>query len=315
MSKVIELLTNGDDHLDPDTLAAFAEKALSESGVSAMFAHLTECEHCREILRVHAQLRGLDGREKLSRISAWLTVSTFRTAAVFLCAVLGVTTMLLWSHGSQKRFAHRAQESDTQQRTLESRLSTDGQDSSERKNVSEAKLTPKEKANVVPERSSDTQSPLPAAALRRPARNVVVSRKQHSSDLLISQKRTDSAIEQSTEPSQGPDFLLRTVRFRTLASGFTFRSEPARPILPGPFAAARLDHELSFGPASLKGEQEESRLLNGHPVAVKTALGERRFYWNAVGNWSVVAQISSPSAVDRTAVRGYLLSFPRMKER
>jgi hypothetical protein len=45
-----------DNHIDPDTLAAFAAKALSKQEFARLFTHLAACEHCRDCLRLHSQL-------------------------------------------------------------------------------------------------------------------------------------------------------------------------------------------------------------------------------------------------------------------
>ncbi len=299
MPKIIQLPTDRDDHLDPDTLAAFAEKALPEREVAAVFAHLAECEHCREGLRIQVRLGDWDGRERPAppRTSTWFTAPSLRTAAGFLCAVLSVAVMVLWSYDPQKYFAPWPQRTDALQEksrpVQRESLAAYGQKASQRKGPPGAKPTPRGKTNVAPLGSSDTQSPLPVAGLRRPGRGRVPSGKAHSSDLVTKQKQTELASWHLAKQSQTLGTLWRTVRFRTFASSFAFRSEPARSSLPGPFATARLDHQMSFGTASLDapdGDQEESPALSVHPIAVKTALGERHFYWNAFGNGSMVAQ-------------------------
>jgi hypothetical protein len=49
-----------DAHLDADTLAAFAEHSQRGDERAAVFAHLSECETCREYLAVNAELKEFD---------------------------------------------------------------------------------------------------------------------------------------------------------------------------------------------------------------------------------------------------------------
>jgi hypothetical protein len=50
------------EHLDADTLAAFAECALSEHERVAIYGHLAECEMCRAYLAAHGSLRDFEWR-------------------------------------------------------------------------------------------------------------------------------------------------------------------------------------------------------------------------------------------------------------
>jgi hypothetical protein len=85
-----QLKTNG--HLDPDTLAALAAKALSQREALSIFAHLAECDRCRDCLRVHLQLEDFAWmtpqapQRKLRRLRA--PDVSLRAAAGIACAVL-----------------------------------------------------------------------------------------------------------------------------------------------------------------------------------------------------------------------------------
>lgn len=70
-----------EEHVDPDTLAAFSENTLTESERAALFAHLGECERCRQWLSVHAAVQdGCAAPGRLSSVPAYL-----RTAAGIAC--------------------------------------------------------------------------------------------------------------------------------------------------------------------------------------------------------------------------------------
>ena len=45
------------EHLDPDTMAAFSERALEQGEEAKVFLHLAECQICREYVAVHSELR------------------------------------------------------------------------------------------------------------------------------------------------------------------------------------------------------------------------------------------------------------------
>src|SRR6516165_10319076 len=107
MAKTVKIPTSVEMHLDADTLAAFAEQALPEREIMAMFAHLASCEHCRERLRVQSQLRSLEEAQlpDASQQSAWFLASPFRKAAGFVFAVLSGAMLLWWSHFPRPPFA------------------------------------------------------------------------------------------------------------------------------------------------------------------------------------------------------------------
>jgi hypothetical protein len=77
------------DHLDPDTLAALAEKTLSKQEASLVFAHLAVCEPCRDCLRAATQLEDFHWTrtEAPQRTPAWLrSPNVFFRAAGIACA-------------------------------------------------------------------------------------------------------------------------------------------------------------------------------------------------------------------------------------
>ena len=126
MLKSIPFGTNGDDHLDPDTLAAFAEGALNEGELASLYAHAAECERCREGLHVHMRLRELSSniatRNRL--VSGGITMRSLGIAAGLACAVLGLALILLPGRNSRKPVATFQQ----QARAVPSSPSLPGQD-------------------------------------------------------------------------------------------------------------------------------------------------------------------------------------------
>ncbi len=82
-------------HLDADTLAAFAERCLRAGEEAAVFAHLAECEICRQYLAAHSELhdfqwhKGQPQNRRLPR--SWPLARSLRTAAG-----LGSATAALW---------------------------------------------------------------------------------------------------------------------------------------------------------------------------------------------------------------------------
>jgi len=84
-------LAGSGTHLDADTLAAFAEGSQCDGEEAAVFAHLAECQICREYLSVQAELNdfhwssGKPQDRSLSR--SWSVSRSLRTAAGVACAV------------------------------------------------------------------------------------------------------------------------------------------------------------------------------------------------------------------------------------
>ena len=84
---------NAGEHLDADTLAALGEQALSAPRRELVFAHLAECEICRECLAAHSALRDFEWKPatngaahpfRLLSMNAW----RMRTAVGIACALL-----------------------------------------------------------------------------------------------------------------------------------------------------------------------------------------------------------------------------------
>jgi hypothetical protein len=82
-----------DNHIDPDTLAAFAAKALSKQESARLFAHLAACEHCRDCLRLHSQLSNFPST-KLVRLRApyffWQATAATACALAAFCLVIPI---------------------------------------------------------------------------------------------------------------------------------------------------------------------------------------------------------------------------------
>lgn len=97
MRKTIKPDTNRNGHLDPDTLGAFAENALPDAEAATVFAHLADCQRCRDWFGVNAE----SGSAR--RRSAWYGSSTFylKTAAGLACAALAGGLMILPAHHQQ----------------------------------------------------------------------------------------------------------------------------------------------------------------------------------------------------------------------
>lgn len=101
MPKQNQLYRGIGDHLDPDTLIAFAENALNRSERASLFAHLAQCERCREELRVHAQLSDFHRTEmKAAKLTSG-RFSTYLGALAGLASVAAGIT-LIYLHGSNQ---------------------------------------------------------------------------------------------------------------------------------------------------------------------------------------------------------------------
>lgn len=265
MPKAIRFHTGEGDHPDPDIMAAFADKALNEDERAAFFAHLAECERCREGLRLHARLKGFTGSEAKPpcRISGWPAVPYFGTAAGLACAAIGIALILLLGHGPDKQIADSSRRGNPllagQQLAAQNPLLLHGQNDS----GAQAKL--------------QNNRPRPLTARRQqPVRYGLPSNLKHS-----------------PEQSHSPDVLWGTIRFRTLEFGPDRRSALDLSMLPGAFASARLELQTTFRAASLEipGEEEEvNRASINKQIAVKTILGERRIYLSIPGAESITIQ-------------------------
>jgi hypothetical protein len=86
-------------HLDPDTLAAFAERSLSASETNAVFAHLAECETCRAFLAANGELSGFRWNVGPSRLNWPLLLKAAVGIALF------VSPLWFLSHSHHSRLA------------------------------------------------------------------------------------------------------------------------------------------------------------------------------------------------------------------
>jgi hypothetical protein len=285
MAKTVKIPASAEMHLDADTLAAFAEQALPEREIMAMFAHLASCEHCRERLRVQSQLRSLEEAQlpDASQQSAWFLASPFRKAAGFVFAVLSGAMLLWWSHFPRPPFAllragtnHLPQKmSPTSRRTLVPHSVPAGGEGRFRANAP----TQNEMFRLTREITSDTQEGRSAGQSR-------------SSNSVRRLKRKEQTAAYSS-PQSG--ILRKTVRFQPAALHLIFHSEPVvASLLPRPFVTARLNQQLNFGPV-FRDDREKHQMQGAYSIAVGTALGERRFCWNGFADKIRGESVSLPS--------------------
>jgi hypothetical protein len=82
-------------HLDAETLAAFAERFLRGEEEAAVFAHLAECEICREYLAAHAELHDFQWRNDRLQKRRW--PHSLRATAGFAGAAAALW-LLFFSH-------------------------------------------------------------------------------------------------------------------------------------------------------------------------------------------------------------------------
>ena len=71
-------------HLNPDTLAAYSERALPEEERASVTAHLAECGSCREWLAVHAEIACERNRNRPAQASEKLALGAAAAFAVGL---------------------------------------------------------------------------------------------------------------------------------------------------------------------------------------------------------------------------------------
>ena len=87
------IISNPGEHVDANTLAAFGEHALTGRRRAAMFAHIAECEACRQWVAAYSALRDLDRGSANSReLRSFRLLSTnslrITAAAGVVCALL-----------------------------------------------------------------------------------------------------------------------------------------------------------------------------------------------------------------------------------
>lgn len=92
------MTANPGEHSDADTLAAFSEMALSTQWRTEVYAHLAECEACREWLSAHSLLRDVEWEPATRKpVRPFLSASTNfqRTMAVagIACSLLFFATV------------------------------------------------------------------------------------------------------------------------------------------------------------------------------------------------------------------------------
>ncbi len=259
MSKSSPSHTDFDGHIDPDTLAAFAENALNEGDTTHLFTHLSVCERCRDLLSVHAQLRGfhwnLGGVRR--QTPTWSTAAFVRAAGLgFAVLILGL--MMLPAYHPMRHSVHPHQSVD--------QVRTEHQSASEASQIAETRRAPKQSLPFGKRHS------LPAATIR---------------------KQADSYHRRFAGQLNSPVTLWRLANFQNFKSHFNpgFLQDPAK--LPGPLASARLENQMSFITASSDLQAikaEEKRAPMGSRIAVQTTLGERRIYLNVFGNELATAQ-------------------------
>ena len=296
MARVVQLPMNTDNHLDPDILTAFLERALSNRQVTAVFAHLAHCQDCREHLRVQARLRNQNKTEVplSSQPFAWFPASSFKIAASFVCAVLGGGVLLLWSHNSQQPVHFPMPQTNrppSQASSMMPRAFLSAESAQTRASKKSPAILPalRHKADLTSERALDTPT-----SFRRTVKQQWLKAEESAdrSGLLDSFQRRKLAEEGKAHREARlltSGTLWRTAYFRLVVSAFTLRSARSPASLQGPFAAARLNQQTSFGPIPLHDAQESPR-QDGRPIAIRTALGERRFYWNNLANGPVLEE-------------------------
>jgi hypothetical protein len=90
MPKTTKPGTDRNGHLDPDTLGAFAENALTDTEIATVFTHLAECDYCRNWFGVYAEFGSASAKPAITFY--------LKTAVGLVCAVLLAGLMILPAH-------------------------------------------------------------------------------------------------------------------------------------------------------------------------------------------------------------------------
>lgn len=277
MPKTIKPETDLNSHLDPDTLGAFAENALNDTEAATMFAHLAECEHCRDWFGVYAEF-GSTSRSSIKPpkiASAWFTPSTFylKTATGLTCAVLLGGLMMLPT-GHQRNTPASSGQSALQAKraaTFHSlaQVVSEDRDHHLRASHPEIMISSAERATPLPSRQ--IWSDPTVAGVSNP----------------VSQSSVGKRASKMSAPS--PKFVAQEgnprrvfwIPFRSLifTSDFALAATSHRSTLPAPLASARLESLASFVTISPDSQKDFGEQLDRMPlydqIPLKTTLGVR----------------------------------------
>jgi hypothetical protein len=244
MPKTINRDASLSGHLDPDTLAAYAERALGKRELGAMFAHVAECQPCRDWFGVYTEL-GCDG-QNTSKASG-RPVGFFAPAAFYLKTAAGIAFAIFLTGVLSWTTLHERNGSTV---TLESGIHSDG----------------------------DIEPPSVKSSASRIGPALTVSRHHRRpapGPLLVA---ATNSVRQGAVVDSGPSGL-RPVTFRLCASDFIPLPKRQRSILPPSMAAARLESRVSFLTMRLDAQKHLGDQVHTLPlyerIPIQTALGVR----------------------------------------
>jgi hypothetical protein len=244
MRKTINPEASQNGHLDPDTLAAFAERALSKRDLQVTFAHLAECQCCRDWFGVCAELGG--ECQNATKAPA-RGLGPFAPGAFYLRTAAGIVFAILIGEAFSWIALH------------------------ERKNSTIA-------VESVIHSSGEMGSRSVSSSANRPDPAPVVSRDhRHPAPGLLSKAATNSVRQRP--PADSAPSSLRPVKFCLCASDFAMPPKRQRSTLPPSMAAARLESRISFLSMPAEAQQRfgerERQLPPYERVPIQTALGVR----------------------------------------
>jgi hypothetical protein len=237
MAGIVQFPNSQSEHPDMDTLAAFVDQALWPNHVSAVFAHLSECQRCRDSVRVQAQLRSKAEVQPATarQQSTSPSIRYLKIAAAAVCAILSGIAFCSWMGGDPQPHMAGGTLSGPSPHVERNWAQTVKKDVGQLKTVN------------------------PGEALRN---------SRHS-------REGASKLSSVLPRADGLQFSFAVYDFHP-------GSGPAH--LPKPFMYARLNQSNKLAAKRFSGI-EESRKQNGRVFAVKTAFGERWFYWALASNF------------------------------